>query len=240
MRQAIREVSVVVPSRNEALLLPYALNALEAAMDHFAREEPRVRSSLTVVLDSTTDDSVRILAAHPKVRVSSVSAGRVGAARNAGVAAAISRAQTTLPHLWIASTDADSTVPVDWLVRHYAFATAGSDVLAGTVEPVAADLGGAALARWFACHDLREGHPHVHGANLGFRAEVFDTLGGFGDQGLHEDRDFVALARKTGYAVSATDSCRVSTSGRLHGRLEGGFADFLTTLETGKVPSRAL
>ncbi|RAN76785.1 hypothetical protein B5P43_22350 [Bacillus sp. SRB_336] len=232
-------MAIVVPSRNEALLLPRALDALEAAMDRFARQVPHLRTSLTVVLDSTTDHSARILAGRPAVRVKSVSAGRVGGARNAGVAAAVAQAHVPTAQLWIAMTDADSTVPVDWLLRHHAFAVAGSDVLAGTVEPVAADLSGPALARWYACHDLREGHPHVHGANMGFRADVFEALGGFRDQGLHEDRDLVALARASGYAVLSTDTCRVSTSGRPRGRLVGGFADFLAGLEPDREVSRA-
>ncbi|MCQ9165995.1 MULTISPECIES: glycosyltransferase family 2 protein [unclassified Arthrobacter] len=239
MTRAIREIAVVVPSRNEALLLPRTLEALNSAIQRFTGLLPEVLASLTVVLDSTTDHSAQILAAHPTVRVGTVCAGRVGGARNAGVAAALALARVPPSQLWIATTDADSTVPVEWLVRHHAFATGGADVLTGTVEPAAADLGRHALAQWFACHDLGEGHPHVHGANMGFRADVFEALGGFADQALHEDRDFVALARARGHAVVATDSCRVTTSGRRHGRLDGGFAAFLAALDPGREPSRA-
>jgi glycosyltransferase involved in cell wall biosynthesis len=234
MTTHIGEIAVVVPSRNEAELLPHALRALAAAMAHFARTGPPVPTSLTVVLDCTSDDSAQIMAEHPWANIKRVSAGRVGAARNAGVCAAASLAKVPPTQLWIANTDADSMVPSNWLERHYALAMNGAHVLAGTVEPVPTDLGAAALARWFDCHDLREGHSHVHGANLGFRADVFSKLGGFSDQSLHEDRDFVAKARAHGYAVAATDSCRVSTSGRLHGRLAGGFADFLARLDGGE------
>jgi glycosyltransferase involved in cell wall biosynthesis len=239
MTRAIGEIAVVVPSRNEALLLPRALEALDAAIVRFTRLAPRVLTSLTVVLDSTTDHSAEILAAHPTVRVHSVCVGRVGGARNAGVAAALALAHVPPSQLWIATTDADSIVPVHWLACHHAFATDSADVLVGTVEPVAADVARPALARWFACHELREGHPHVHGANLGFRADVFEALGGFADQTVHEDRDFVGLARARGHAVVATDSCRVITSGRVRGRLEGGFADFLAALGPGRETSRA-
>lgn len=233
MTTHIGEIAVVVPARNEAQLLPHALTALEAAMAHFARKVS-IPTSLTVVLDRTSDNSAQVVANHPKVRLRHTSAGRVGTARNAGVAAAVSLAKVPPGHLWVANTDADSMVPADWLECHYALAMDGAHVVAGTVEPVPTDVGAAALAQWFACHDLREGHPHIHGANLGFRADVFADLGGFIDLSLHEDRDFVVKARARGYAIIATDSCRVSTSGRLHGRVDGGFAEFLARLDGGR------
>ncbi len=231
MSTPIGGIAVVVPSRNEARLLPRALLALEAALTHLRRQSPQLHASLTVVLDSTTDNSAQVVAAHPQVRVVRVSAGRVGAARNAGIAQAMSLAPVQPHQLWIANTDADSTVPADWLSCHLAVAETGAHVLAGTVEPLPADLPGAALKQWLALHELRDGHGHVHGANLGFRADVYETLGGFGDQGLHEDRDFVASARLRGFQVAATDSARVGTSGRLQGRADGGFAGFLARLD---------
>jgi GT2 family glycosyltransferase len=231
MGQHIGAIVVVVPSRNEAELLPRALNALEIAATRFTREVPDVPVSLTVVLDSTVDDSMRLLSAHPKVHVECVSAGRVGLARNAGIVAAVLRAKVPAEQLWVATTDADSMVPADWLERHYAIATEGAHVLTGTVEPDPSELSSTTLSNWYAGHELREGHPHIHGANLGMRADVFEQLGGFGDQELHEDRDFVAQARCRGYVITATDSCRVCTSGRIQSRLTGGFADFLANLD---------
>lgn len=232
MNQRIGAIAVVVPSRNEADLLPRALNALEIAATRFARKIPDVPVSLTVVLDSTIDDSMGLLSAHPKVHVECVSAGRVGLARNAGIVAAVLRAQLPPEQLWVATTDADSIVPADWLERHYAIAVEGAHVLTGTVEPDPSELNSTTLSTWYAGHELREGHPHIHGANLGLRADVFAKLGGFGDQELHEDRDFVAKARRRGYVITATDSCRVRTSGRLQSRVRGGFADFLAHIDS--------
>ncbi|MDJ0314895.1 glycosyltransferase [Arthrobacter sp. H35-D1] len=231
MSTAIDEIAVVVPSRNEAALLPRSLSALEESTRRMTLKFPHVRTSLTVVLDSSTDTSAELLARHPQVRVRSVSFGRVGAARNAGIAAALSAAGVPSSRLWVATTDADSAVPVDWLEHHYTRALAGVDVLVGTVEPFPAELDPSRLVQWHAWHELREGHSHVHGANLGFRADIFTALGGFPDIGLHEDREFVAIARARGSVVQATDACRVRTSGRLQGRVEGGFAGFLATLD---------
>ncbi len=70
-----------------------------------------------------------------------VQAGCVGAARAAGVEAAASWAATLAPgRLWVANTDADSTVPLRWLVNQVGFATEGHDLVVGTVQPVAGDL----------------------------------------------------------------------------------------------------
>ncbi len=231
MSVIINEIVIVVPSRNEAQLLPRALQALEQSMLRLALKFPDVRISLTVVLDSSTDASASILAAHPHTTVESISVGRVGAARNAGIATALSTTSFPPSRLWVANTDADSAVPPHWLERQYELAIAGADVVVGTVEPFSADLSEPRLAHWHAHHQLREGHPHVHGANLGFRADVFTTLGGFADVGLHEDRAFVTAAHACQYSIVATDSCRVRTAGRLQGRVEGGFAEFLAQLD---------
>ncbi|MBM7848161.1 glycosyltransferase [Arthrobacter roseus] len=232
----IEEIAIVVPSRNEARLLPRALVALEESMRWLALKFPDVRVSLTVVLDSSTDTSASILADHPNTRVKSIGVGRVGAARNTGITAAMSTSRFPPSRLWIANTDADSAVPPHWLERQYALAVAGSDVVVGTVEPFRVDLSEPRLAHWHAQHQLREGHSYVHGANLGFRADVFTSLGGFADIGLHEDRAFVTEAHACEYSIVATDSCRVRTAGRLQGRVEGGFAGFLAKLDISGDP----
>ncbi len=230
MRAYIDEIAVVLPSRNEARLLPRALAALEEASSYLGRHVPHVHISLTVVLDCSTDASAQILAALPRVRVETVALGRVGAARNAGIAAAMSRSCVPVERLWIANTDADSVVPQHWLTQHHSVALTGAHLLVGTVEPIRGELSPARLGRWHTRHQLGEGHSHVHGANLGVRADVFTTLGGFPDVGLGEDHGLVAKARRQGCRVIATDTCRVGTSARLQGRVLGGFADFLAHL----------
>ena len=70
----------------------------------------------------------------------------------------------------VVSTDADTVVPSRWLVRHVMWAERGADLVVGTAEPVGVARG-EALAAWHARHQLVEGHTHVHGANLGVRAD---------------------------------------------------------------------
>lgn len=232
MRARIDEIAVVLPSQNEACLLPRTLSALEEASRHLERHAPGVQLSFTVVLDCSTDASAHILASHPRVHVETVNFSRVGAARNAGITAAMSRSRVTPERLWIANTDADSVVPPHWLTEHHDFAIAGVHMLVGTVEPIHDEISPARLAQWHKRHQLGEGHSHVHGANLGLRADVFTALGGFPNLELGEDHGVVAKARRHGCRVITTDACRVGTSARLQGRVQGGFADFLAHLNT--------
>lgn len=228
---------MVVPARDEAQLLPATLTALGVATAYFATVNPQVAVSIIVVLDRTRDGSRELLQGYPEVHVVSVDVGRVGAARNAGVAAAQALQGKAPGELWIANTDADTEVPKHWLQRQFELAVAGADVVVGSAVPKQDDVSTSVMLRWLDYHQLREGHPHIYGANLGFRADVFTALGGFRDLGLHEDRDFVSQSRALGYWIVATDTCRVSTSGRLHGRASGGFADFLSKLDGQESPA---
>lgn len=131
MRIPISEIAVVLPARDEAELLPAALAALEAARGRFARSNPAILVSITVVLDSTTDNSRELLSGHPGVRTVSVSAGWAGTARNAGIAAACSQARVPADTLWIANMDADSEVPPHWIERQHELAVEGARVVVG-------------------------------------------------------------------------------------------------------------
>ena len=240
MTLPLAQVAVVIPARNEAALLPATLRATGIARARLLQSHPHLAVTVTVVLDSTTDESAELLARHADVTTLSVTAGLVGTVRNAGIAAACTAAALPLAQMWIANTDADSEVPPHWLQRHVELAAQGAQMVVGTVEPRRHELEAAQLQRWLAQHQLGENHPHVHGANLGVRADVFTRLGGFKDQGLHEDRDLVARARARGATVVATDSCRVKTSGRMRGRVSGGFADFLAGLADAEQAERVL
>jgi hypothetical protein len=97
------------------------------------------------------------------------------------------------------STDADSRVPVDWLVLHRTTAEAGVQALLGIVA--VADWSGhppGAAVEFARTYDAwRAGvvdavHPHVHGANLGVRGSAYLDVGGFPPVGSDEDRALVA------------------------------------------------
>lgn len=136
-----------------------------------------------------------------------------------------------LSQIWIANTDADSQVPGNWLTAQVALARRGVDLMLGTTEPQGADP--SLLALWRARHTFEEGHPHVHGANLGMRATVWRDAGGFGPLETHEDVELVRRAKRDGVHWVATDLLRVRTSARTVSRVDGGFADYLRDLVTG-------
>ena len=110
----------------------------------------------------------------------------------------------------------------------------GTAQLVDQAEPVGVDRA-EALAAWHARHQLVEGDAHVHGANLGIRADRWRAVGRFGRRTVGEDVDLVERVRAVTDRWVATDTTRVLTSGRSHSRVEHGFADYLHDLdaETG-------
>lgn len=238
----LRHVVVTVPARDEERLLGSCLASVATARRELARARPDVTTSAVVVLDRCVDGSAAVAAA-AGVEVVRVDLGAVGAARAAGAEAATraARAAGVPPAAtWLATTDADCVVPRHWLVGHVALAEAGCDLVVGTVSPDDT-LDPVVLAAWRARHVLEEGHPHVHGANLGVRADAYAAVGGFPPVGLHEDVALVEAVRASGRPWVSTDRVRVRTSARTVGRLRGGFAGYLAALgaEVGATPTVA-
>ncbi|MDT0212735.1 glycosyltransferase [Rothia sp. ARF10] len=225
-----RAVHVVIPARDEEVLLPRCLAGVERARRVLRAVRPDLLVDVTVVLDGCLDGSAAVV---EQARVASlvVDHGVVGATRHAGVARAAEVAAlegVDAADLWVACTDADSVVPPHWLLGQVRLAAA-HDLVVGTVEPVGlADA--ALLAAWRERHELVEGHAHVHGANLGIRASTYLEVGGFRPMPLHEDVDLVRRVRAHTDRWVATDSVRVATSARSHGRSPHGFAGYLSDL----------
>ncbi|HEX3723217.1 MAG TPA: hypothetical protein VHV31_10520, partial [Nitrolancea sp.] len=98
----------------------------------------------------------------------------------------------------------------------------------GTVLPD--DLPTSAFNRWLQRHRLTEGHPHVHGANLGIRADTYLAIGGFAPLYVGEDVALAQRAVEAGATIARTATIPVMTSARLRGRVVGGFATYLNTV----------
>ena len=231
----IRHVAVVMPAHNEDHHIGNALAALRTAADVLHRKYPEVQASIAVVLDSYTDRSAEITAAYVNAdsRFSSlnVSLRNAGASRGFGIRSAFaSRHPLDAARIWFANTDADSTVPENWLTRQVELADLGADAILGSVEPDPNDVDPAVLARWLELHPFREDHPHIYGANFGVRGSAYLTVGGFPRLRAHEDRALVERLRDHGFRVVATDSLRVLTSGRTRARAPEGFAAYLRAL----------
>ena len=224
----IDHVVIVIPAHNEEDLLPRCLAALGAAIEPVvAIGDPAPPSvSVVIVLDRCTDGTESIAAGFPGVHLVHSDTGAVGAARRAGVRSILTSTGDFTGRTWIASTDADSAVPENWLTSQLAFARNDVHLVLGTVEPDEC-LDGDMRARWAAEQLLVEGHPHVHGANLGVRADRYLAAGEF--PGIDSDEDIALVAALRGLRVCEIRTARipVRTSGRLVGRTPGGFAGYL-------------
>lgn len=222
----VTHVAVVVPVRDEELLVGRCLDALAGARRRLLADGGRT-VDVVVVLDACRDASADVVARHGDVRAVHVDAGDVGAARRAGAEVALASA-ADVGATWLVCTDADTQVGEDWLLEHVRLADAGADVVVGTVHPDPADLTAAQWSAWRATHVPGRPNGHVHGANLGVRAASYLRAGGFVPAPEHEDVDLVARLRATGARVVASDAVDVRTSGRPVGRTPGGYAGHLS------------
>ncbi|HZZ98078.1 MAG TPA: glycosyltransferase [Jatrophihabitantaceae bacterium] len=224
----IRTIAAVVPAADEQALLDGCLAALRRSRAELARRHPGVRARVVVVLDSCTDDSARI-AASAGVETVVISARRVGAARRAG-ADHVLRTATRAQTMWLANTDADSQVPADWLAGMVELADQGADLVLGTVRPDDG-LSNSTLTAWYDGHVLADGHPHIHGANLGVRGSVYEAVGGWSALASGEDEQLAARAAAIPeLSIARTARFPVTTSTRLHARAPYGFSSYLRRL----------
>jgi glycosyltransferase involved in cell wall biosynthesis len=227
----IRRVAVVIPAANEERRIGRCLSAVAAARRHLYHTNPAIAVRAVVVLDGCQDRTAMIAAASRDVHTVVITLGSVGAARRAGVSAALVGAGPP-SEMWLANTDADSQVPVNWLTGMVTEAHLCAHVVLGTVVP-GRDLGPRSRAEWLSRHHLRDGHPHVHGANFGIRADAYLNLGGWPSVVTGEDTELARRAARTGHLrISRTASIPVVTSVRQDGRAPQGFSSYLRDIRT--------
>ncbi len=220
-----RAVAVVIPAHDEEELIGACLDAVRLAAAAVSDRVEHV--SVHVAADACSDQTSRIALAAGAEVVFPEQRG-VGAARAAGVTSALAAHAHVPPRsIWIAHTDADSVVPAHWLVHQLELASAGADVVVGTVRPDFRDLSAEQTSAWWATHVPGTANGHVHGANLGTRASTLVGAGGFEHVLEHEDVLLVAEARARGARLVASDDAWVRTSGRPVGRTAGGYAGYL-------------
>lgn len=226
----IDHVAVVIPARNEGERLAACLSSVRRALRPLQRRD--ITTSIVVLLDSCTDDSAEVVARFAEVMRVHAFFASVGAARAAGVRWALDRLPTTPDRMWIASTDADSTVPRAWLTDQLALADSGADVVLGGVEPVWSELSAIQRAEWQRTHPDGVAVGNVHGANLGVRASAYLAAGGFETVTEDEDVRLVEALRSGGAGVATSTGAPVRTSGRSIGRAPSGYAGYLRSLES--------
>ena len=128
-----------------------------------------------------------------------------------------------------ATTDADSVVDADWLVRMVA---AGADMVLGVVRvPTWRNFSPAVMRRYMRDYwSPGPGHRHVHGANMGFRADLYWGVGGFRALPTGEDVELVERFERARLSIHRDRYLSVATSDRRDARAPGGFAQHLRKL----------
>jgi glycosyltransferase involved in cell wall biosynthesis len=194
-----------------------------------------VRVAVVVVLDSSDDGSEALIGQFgPDVHFVAIDARNVGAARAAGFSYArtlCEEAAVDDSRIWYATTDADSVVDPDWLTRQIC---ADADMALGVVR-VSSWCGfpAAAATLYQAAYRSKQrpdGHGHVHGANMGFRADRYWRVGGFAALATGEDVDLVSRFESADLSIARDPQLSVVTSRRQLGRAPDGFAAHLSAL----------
>ncbi|BAH48496.1 putative glycosyltransferase [Rhodococcus opacus B4] len=217
----VEHITVVVPAHDEEALLPRCLDGVRTAARAVS-----VPVTVVVVLDGCTDGSEAVARA-ADVDVVVLGARNVGAARRAGFGSVAPR-----PHEWFATTDADSVVPAHWLSSHLQHAGHGAQLVAGTVSVT--DWSGwpdHVRSRYGSAYRAGAAHGHVHGASLGFSADLYRAVGGFASLPAHEDVDLVQRMVEHGADVVWSIDAPVETSARSDARAPLGFATYLEGLQ---------
>lgn len=233
-RRAYRQVGVIIPANNEQEWLAACVRSVLAAAAAVAH---RARVHVVVVADNCTDETAplaRALLASGDGAVLHRTDGNVGMARAVGYRHAL----TLLGEegTWLATTDADSRVPANWLGRQLDLAASGWHGVAGRVRVrdwhLRSPTVRAAFERLQRSRGVGDGHAHVHGANLGCSARAYVASAGAPPTPTAEDRALWTALAATGLPLIASGRVVVETSARISGRTAGGFSALLAELGT--------
>ncbi|MFD7923416.1 glycosyltransferase [Streptomyces sp. NPDC059740] len=233
-RSTVAGVVVAVPAHDEAETLADALAGVRRAAAH--RELAQVPVVVAVAADSCRDGTAD-LARSLGAEVVEVAVRSAGAARAAAVRHGLHVLGLPAGEVWVATTDADSVPDPQWLAHQLRCARSGWDAVAGTVVVGSWPAGypAAAILR-YAEHYARGlgpdgGHGHVHGANLGVRADAYLRCGGFPALVTGEDRALVTALQAAGVPLLRSRAHPVVTSARTDARAPGGLGALLCRLQ---------
>lgn len=245
---------VVVPVRDEATHLPVALAALAAQVDAVGRAIDPDSFEVLVLANNCSDGSVAVAracaAAHPRLRLHIAEAdippprAHIGYVRGQLVDEACRRLEAGgRADGFVASTDGDSRVALDWLAAIRAELAAGADAVGGRIatdpgQPLAADP--LRRQRLDTSHSLLRSrlaslldpdpadpwprHHQHFGASLAVTVRAYRQVGGMPAVEWLEDEALVRQLSRADLRVRHSPRVRVTTSGRLDGRAAVGLA----------------
>jgi len=197
------KVSVVVPAFNEEHLLPACLAALKR-QDYDGAIE-------IIVVDNASSDRTGLLAAREGVTVLQEP--------HRGYSKALARGFAAATGEIIASTDADTVVPPDWITRLVRAYDDGVVAVGGEIEFCRANWKARLLTQGLLPLinrvDRRNPRgPHLWGANFSVRRSVFVAAGGWDSRfNLQSDTELSARLRRFGRVILLPDLA-VRTSSR--------------------------
>lgn len=229
--------AIAVPVRDEAERLPALLRGLAGQ-----RNAPPFVLCLHFdgCVDASADVAAGMASSLPFPVVTSsthlVRPSNVGRARARAFALAEAHAPALL------STDADTVPDPDWIAATMAALTR-ADLVAGrvriaTASPLHRRLG-EYLDRLHAHRraldpiewEAERTHHWTSAASLAFGPSVYRAIGPFAPLPRGEDGEIADRAWRAGFRVRRDGAVRVTTSGRRQGRVAGGFACHLASLE---------
>ena len=136
--------------------------------------------------------------------------------------------------LWLATTDADTRVPARWLTEQLRLAADGAEAVAGSIQVhdwTGYPEGFAERFRsFYEPPGSTDTHDHVHGANLGVRADAYLAAGGFPPLVTGEDHALWRALRRADRAQISSRRLAVVTSSRRAARAPLGFSSFLAEM----------
>ncbi len=240
---SIDRLLIAVPARDEEASIDECVHSIVEAC-----EAAGLPFQVHVAADSCTDGTVAKLDAlrnvHDELRVALGDWGNAGAARRAAVDSFLGTERScrwSPSSTWLANTDADCIVPRDWITSQLRYAS-WCDAVAGIIDLDQGQVSPLVYRRFVATYQ-KDGdtHPHVHGANLGVRLSAYLAAGGWSNElEVGEDHRLWQDLHRSGSILWPSTQVRVVTSARTHGRVEGGFATNIRTLERGgTVPAPA-
>ena len=214
-------IGIAIPAHNEADHIVQTLQSVQRSILHLGE-----RALVVVVADACTDSTAQL--AQPWVdKVIETDARDVGTARAMGAQWLFDQGVQ-----WLSCTDADSVVPEDWLsAQSHIFHDLQCDVFCGIVKVDDwGDYSPEVIAAFHATAP-QDGHPHIHGANLGLSREAYALAGGFQPAHAHEDVGLVRRCEASGLRIARLVHPCVTTSARRTPRAREGFGEFLLKLE---------
>ena len=252
-------ISVIIPARNEANNLDYALNALRSQRKVDGTPIPWAQYEVLVLLNNCTDSSAVVAECYQQrypdfpLRVATIQLApekaNVGTARRLLMDEACRRLlQVGRPHGIIASTDADTIVDCHWIDQIRTEINQGCEAVGGRIltRPDGnqvrlnhlRDVTYRMLIARLEAHldpltfDPFPRHFQHFGASMALTCAAYKRVGGLPDVPHLEDEALYTALLRTDTRIRKSPNVRVTTSTRMHGRVAVGFSEQLRYWET--------